>query len=104
MAPIQVQCTRFLYCQATALRLAREAADCDLAAVRDLEVELDIRQRWTADSEQWKAAAILVGRRRYQHRLDELEGLVVSRMFELMKMNMSQTGKFASSDFFRDLP
>jgi hypothetical protein len=43
-------------------------------------------------SAEWRAASELVGRRRYQRCLDNLEGLIVSRMFELTKMNMSQTG------------
>lgn len=42
--------------------------------------------------DEWKQAAVLVSKRRYQRALDELEALVVSRMFELTKMNMAQTG------------
>jgi len=42
----------------------------------------------------------MVGRRRYQRCLDSLEGLVVARMFELKKMNMSQTGMWLSSPLF----
>lgn len=42
----------------TVLRLAREAADRDLPAVRDPEVELDVKQQWTSSSEEWKAAAV----------------------------------------------
>jgi hypothetical protein len=53
---------------------------------------MGIDTRWLPVDLQWKATAIKVGKRRYQRCLDELEGLVVSRMFELTKMNMSQTG------------
>jgi hypothetical protein len=35
----------------------------------------------------------LVTMRKYQRALDHLEGLIVACMFELTKMNMSQTGK-----------
>jgi hypothetical protein len=49
--------------------------------------------RWTHTTQEWQRAALLVSRCRYQRCLDELEGLVVSRMFELTKMNMSQTGQ-----------
>jgi hypothetical protein len=35
----------------------------------------------------------MVGKYRYQQALDQLQGLVVARMFELRKMNMSGTGK-----------
>ena len=34
----------------------------------------------------------MVGKHHYQRCLDDLEGLIISRMFELTKMNMSQTG------------
>jgi len=59
---------------------------------------MGVVDRWTPDFEQWKSAAVMVGRRRYQRCLDDLEGLVVSRMFELTKMNMSQTGKWIDVD------
>jgi len=36
----------------------------------------------------------MVAMRKYQWALDRIEGLIVARMFELMKMNMSQTGEF----------
>jgi hypothetical protein len=45
------------------------------------------------DSVEWQQAAEKVSMRRYQRCIDALEGLVVARMFELTKMNMSQTGK-----------
>ncbi|KAG6862606.1 hypothetical protein C0991_011258 [Blastosporella zonata] len=80
------------YSPETRLRHARELVQRDLASVQEMELELNVVQRWTPDCEAWKAASILVARRRYQRCLDELEGLVVSRMFELTKMNMSQTG------------
>lgn len=63
-----------------------------MRVVRELEVKLEIRQRWTRGSVAWNAAAEMVRRRTYQRALDQLEGLVVARMFELTKVNMSQTG------------
>jgi hypothetical protein len=60
--------------------------------VQDLEVLLGVVERWVPECLEWKAAALMVGKRRYQRCLDDLEGLIVSRMFELTKMNMSQTG------------
>ncbi|KAG6808337.1 hypothetical protein H0H92_004439 [Tricholoma furcatifolium] len=74
------------------IRHAKELVECSLLAVQELEVELGAVEWWTLQSEEWKHTAVLVGRRRYQRCLDELERLVVSRMFELTKMNMSQTG------------
>jgi hypothetical protein len=76
----------------TKRRHAIENRDKDLLVVQELEVKLDVVVRWLPAHAEWKKAAILVGKRRYQRCLDDLEGLIVSRMFELTKMNMSQTG------------
>jgi hypothetical protein len=77
----------------TAHRHALESNKHDLVAVQILECKLNIAQRWTLDSVEWQQAAEKVSMRRYQRCIDALEGLVVARMFELTKMNMSQTGK-----------
>ncbi|KAG6895254.1 hypothetical protein C0992_002338 [Termitomyces sp. T32_za158] len=84
--------TKRQYKPDTKVRHAQEALDNALRTVQDLELQMEIVERWTPDCDAWKAAALLVGRRRYQRCLDELESLIVSRMFELSKMNMSQTG------------
>ena len=76
----------------TKRRHALENRDKDLDVVQELEVMLSIVERWVPECPEWKAAALMVGKRRYQRCLDDLEGLIVSRMFELTKMNMSQTG------------
>jgi hypothetical protein len=76
----------------TKRRHAIENHEKDLVTVQQLEQKLEIESRWTPASAEWKAASELVGKRRYQRCLDNLEGLIVSRMFELTKMNMSQTG------------
>jgi hypothetical protein len=78
----------------TARRHALESRKHDLTAVQVLEDKLNIAQRWTSDSSEWQQAAEMVSMRHYQRSIDTLEGLVVARMFELTKMNMSQTGKF----------
>ena len=62
--------------------------------VQELEVKLSVDLRQSPDCPEWKSAALLVGKRLHQQCLDELEGLIVSRMFELTKMNMSQTGMY----------
>ena len=69
-----------------------ENRDKDLLVLQDLEVMLGIVDRWVPECPEWKAAALMVGKRRYQRCLDDLESLIVSRMFELTKMNISQTG------------
>ena len=76
----------------TKRRHALENRDRDLLVVQDLEVLLGVVDRWVPGCPEWKAAADMAGKRRYHRCLDDLEGLIVSRMFELTKMNMSQTG------------
>ncbi|KAJ3564681.1 hypothetical protein NP233_g8139 [Leucocoprinus birnbaumii] len=44
------------------------------------------------DSAKWKNAKAMVEKKDYQQCLDKLEGLVISQVFELSKMNMSQSG------------
>ena len=61
-----------------------------------MEKRLNVTSRWLPGSDEWKVAAEKVSVRQYQRCLDTLEGLVVARMFELTRMNMSQTGKLAS--------
>ncbi|KAJ7092253.1 hypothetical protein C8R44DRAFT_891295 [Mycena epipterygia] len=72
-------------------RHAMELHNKVLLAVQDLEVRLDT-VRWLPNSDEWQEAAILVGKRRYQRALDQLQGLIIARMFELTKINMSGTG------------
>lgn len=76
----------------TARRHALEIQNRDLAAVQLLENKLNISQRWERGSLEWLAAGEKVSMRTYQRCIDVLEGLVVARMFELTKMNRSQTG------------
>ncbi|SRR6266550_748498 len=71
-----------------------EKRDNCLKRVHELEVKLHITQRWEPGSTQWKAAAAKVTLREYRRAVDKLKSLVVSRLFELSKMNMSQTCKF----------
>lgn len=77
----------------TERRHKQEIERKDLLVVQVLEKKLNIARRWGPEDAEWREAAIMVGKRRYQRCLDSLEGLIVSRMFELTKMNMSQTGK-----------
>jgi len=74
-------------------RHAQENYEKDLKAVQELKEHLGISRRWVPEDEEWQAAARLVANRKYQRALDNLERLVVSRIFELSKMNQSGTGK-----------
>lgn len=80
----------------TVKRHARENHDKAIAAVQESERKMNIVTRWTDDGKEWEAAALLVSNRRYRICVDRLESLVVKRLFELTKMNMSQTGAFSA--------
>ncbi|KAJ7710234.1 hypothetical protein B0H14DRAFT_3099401 [Mycena olivaceomarginata] len=76
----------------TQRRHAMELRDKVLLAVQDLELRMDLRDRWTPGCAEWSEAAVLVANRRYQCVLDKLQGLVIARLFELTKCHMSGTG------------
>jgi hypothetical protein len=76
----------------TAWRHAIENYDKDLKVVQELEVKLGITRRWVPDDHEWRDAGRLVANRKLQRVLDNLEGLVVARIFELSKMNRAGTG------------
>lgn len=76
----------------TKRRHALEKHDKDLAVVHALELRLGGVSRWAVGSVEFEQAGKLVSMRKYQRCLDELEGLIVARIFELTKMNRSQTG------------
>ena len=81
----------------TERRHAQEVEAKDLFIVQNLEVRMGIVNRWGPADDEWKQAAVMVGKRRYQRCLDSLKGLVVARMIELTKINMSQTGAWLPS-------
>ena len=64
-----------------------------MKAVQALELKLGIEQCWQPQSIEWQSAGKLVAMCKYQRALDILEGLIVAQMFELTKMNRSQTGR-----------
>ncbi|KAI6000458.1 hypothetical protein EDD15DRAFT_2361967 [Pisolithus albus] len=77
----------------TTCRHAQENYEKDLKAVQELEGRLGVTCRWVPEDEEWQAATRLVANRKYQRALDNVERLVVSRIFELSKMNQSGTAK-----------
>lgn len=60
--------------------------------VESLENSLDIEKRWTEDSAEYKVFYQENVLTNYERALDELERLVVMRLFELTKMSSSGTG------------
>ncbi|KAJ3847695.1 hypothetical protein EV368DRAFT_76572 [Lentinula lateritia] len=71
---------------------AQENEQKILADVHALEMKLDVRVWWTEGSKQWEEAGSLVTGAKYQRALDKLEGLLVSKIFELSRLNISGTG------------
>ncbi|KAI5999676.1 hypothetical protein EDD15DRAFT_2160411 [Pisolithus albus] len=76
----------------TMRRHAMENFEKDLKMAQELEIKLGITKRWVPEDEEWQTAGRLVANRKYQHCLDQLESLVVARIFELSKMNQAGTG------------
>lgn len=65
-----------------------------------LEVQLGIDKRWEIGSKHYvwfREEALLL---KYHSALDELEHLVVMRLFELSKLSLSGTGKSVVVDVF----
>jgi hypothetical protein len=63
-----------------------------------IEDQLGLRgARWTEASEEYRTAKQKVAERNYRRALDELERLVVQRLFELSKLNVSGTGMCSTS-------
>ncbi|KAH9855188.1 hypothetical protein C2E23DRAFT_724520 [Lenzites betulinus] len=60
--------------------------------VADLEVHLGITASWQPGDAEYIRVAQYVATRKYQRALSNLQRLVVQRLFELHKMNISQTG------------
>ncbi|KAJ7800266.1 hypothetical protein B0H14DRAFT_3092678 [Mycena olivaceomarginata] len=75
-----------------ARRHGKEKVDKDLETVQELERQLDIADRWTTASPRWVSTTVAIKKRKYLLALDALELLIVERIFELTKMNQSQTG------------
>jgi hypothetical protein len=81
----------------SARRHAVEDYDRNLKLVQALECKLGVSTRWVPQDTDWQKVGRLVANRKYQRALDRLEGLVVARIFELMKMNRAGTGKFSNA-------
>ncbi|KAJ7176367.1 hypothetical protein C8R43DRAFT_872549 [Mycena crocata] len=75
-----------------AKRHAKAKLERDIEAVEELEEILGITERWTTESARWLSTTVEIKKRKYQLALDALELLIVERIFELTKMNQSQTG------------
>jgi hypothetical protein len=58
------------------------------------EEEHSIEVRWLPDSDAYKATQTLLVERSYRRAVDNLERLVVQRLFELTKLGMNGVGMY----------
>lgn len=63
----------------------QENYEKDLKAVQELEGHLGVSCHWVPEDEEWQTAAHLVANWKYQQALDNLERLVMSQIFKLLK-------------------
>lgn len=61
--------------------------------VCEFENSYGIEERWTPQMQSYKDAQVLLSERKYRRALDELERLVVQRLFEMTKLGMSGVGR-----------
>lgn len=64
-----------------------------LQEVIAMEVKMGIETRWHPQCEEYRSTVKYISMRKYHRALDNLQRLVVQRLSELHKMNLSQTGK-----------
>ena len=57
------------------------------STARALEAKLEVKERWTPESDDWKRVDKSWQEREFDKAVDRLEGLVIARIFELEKMN-----------------
>jgi hypothetical protein len=60
--------------------------------VHEMEVSMGIQRRWEATDDEYIEMTKYIATRKYHRALDELQRLVVQRLFELHKLNLAQTG------------
>jgi hypothetical protein len=76
----------------TQRRYASEKVDYLIREVTAMEVKLNISARWTITSPEYLSTIKYVQERKYQRALDNLQRLVVQRLFELHRLNLSGIG------------
>ncbi|KAI0349439.1 hypothetical protein OH77DRAFT_1507473 [Trametes cingulata] len=76
----------------TSRRYLRERVAQLTAEVNAMEVSLNISTRWQPGDSQYNDIVKYISERRDQHALGKLQRLVIQRLFELHKLNISRTG------------
>ncbi|KAI0038768.1 hypothetical protein FA95DRAFT_1449808, partial [Auriscalpium vulgare] len=71
--------------------------------VADLERRLGLAETWTPDTPEYQRILGILQRTQFDKAVDQLEGLVVQRLFELAKANISGTGELLHLLFLHGL-
>ncbi|KAJ7838459.1 hypothetical protein B0H14DRAFT_3087059 [Mycena olivaceomarginata] len=71
---------------------AIEQRNRDIELVEDLEQKLGVETRWTSNSPQWTATDAALKKHKYLDALDEIEQIILARLFEMTKVHQSGTG------------
>ena len=79
--------------QETKRRHLREQHDTVLHEVIEMEVKMGISNWWELTMPEYQQTMKYMKMCKYQRALDNLQRLVVQWLFELHKLNLSQTGK-----------
>jgi hypothetical protein len=74
-------------------RLALELRENCIKQIIDMEVSMGIEKRWDPLSPEYLETLGYLSTRKYQRALEELQQLVIQRLFELHRMNVSATGE-----------
>ena len=77
----------------TERRYALELRESCLKQIIDMEVSMGIDRRWDPSSPEYLETLGYLSTRTYQRALEELQRLVIQRLFELHKMNISASGE-----------
>ena len=72
-----------------------------LKQIVDMEVSMGIEMRWDPLTPEYMETLGYLSTRKYHRALEELQRLVVQRLFELHKMNISATGERSQFSYSR---
>ncbi|KAJ7027665.1 hypothetical protein C8F04DRAFT_1266767 [Mycena alexandri] len=74
------------------VRHAREIRDRDMDVVMELDNRLEVKDPWKTTTPEWIVAVKSLKHKKFMEALNALEVLIVQRIFELTKVNQSETG------------
>ena len=74
-------------------RYSLELRDNCIKQIVEMEVNMGIDRRWDPSFPEYQETLGYLTTRTYQRALEELQRLVIQRLFELHKMNISATGE-----------